>query len=520
MSFTSPHDHQTIIAHSTPSGAGALALIRISGPDALIIANEFVRLPSKQSLIDLPSHTVWYAHAITKQSFNHPTTHSLPTMTSSFHIDASAKNNAATSTTLDSRLNASDRKTTDTTASLPKNTIEDRAPLTIIDHVMITIMRAPRTFTGHDTVEITCHNNPFIIQDIITQGIRHGARMAQPGEFTKQAFFNKKIDLLQAEAVSELIHANNQTVLKKSLADVRGSFSHWVHSIEQELITCLALSDASFEFLDDELSFGADIRKRLESLTQQLTDLTRTFSTQKIVREGVRIALIGAVNAGKSSLFNAITKQNRAIVSDQAGTTRDVIEAGLYHQAQYWTLVDTAGIRQTNDLIEQEGVTRSYEQAHLADIVLLIIDQSRPHTDQEKNVYENLFEKYGYKSIVVFTKTDLPQGITNISFTGIPLSCHNHENVHALITLIQQKIDGIQKTGHAPFLLNQRHIQHLHTLDQKLSHIMSLLVSPSPDYEIISYELKAALEPLAELTGKTINEQTLDTIFKEFCIGK
>ena len=223
-------------------------------------------------------------------------------------------------------------------------------------------MRSPKTFTGQDTVEITCHNNQFIIEEIINLAIANGARLAQQGEFTKRAVFNGKIDLVQAEAINELIHAQTQLALKQSLAQLTGSFSHCLASLEKELLKALALSEASFEFLDEEMDFAPQIQALISSLQNTITGIKKTFNQQQQIRQGIRIAIIGSVNAGKSSLFNALLNQDRAIVSAIAGTTRDAIEAGVYTKGNYWTLVDTAGLRQTHDIIEQEGIKRSLKR--------------------------------------------------------------------------------------------------------------------------------------------------------------
>jgi len=328
------HDDQTIIAQCTPAGSGAIALLRVSGEHAIAMVTTFSKLASHKKLLDLPTHTIHFGWVIDTAG-NH------------------------------------------------------------IDQVLFLLMRGPRTFTGQDTVEITCHNNPFIIESIIQAALNHGARLANSGEFTKRAVLNDKIDLIQAEAINELIHANTQSALKKSLAQLEGSFSHAVKNIESSLIKALALSEASFEFIDEEdLEFGKQILTIIETVLATIATLKVNFDQQKQIRQGVRIALIGAVNAGKSSLFNALLGKNRAIVTNIAGTTRDVIEAGLYRYGNYWTLIDTAGLRQSADHIEQEGIKRSFDEAHNADIILLVFDGSRAMTSEECAVYKELYAQY------------------------------------------------------------------------------------------------------------------------------
>ncbi len=341
------HDEQTIIAQCTPRGSGAIALLRISGVNAIEVANQSAKLSGKKTLLDADSHTIHYGSIVDPNG-------------------------------------------------------------TIVDNVLFLLMRAPKTFTGQDTVEITCHNNQFIVEQIIALALLHGARLAQEGEFTKRAVLNGKIDLVQAEAINELIHAQTQMALKQSLAQLNGSLSQWLVSIEQELLKALALSEASFEFLDEEMEFAPQISGMIARVLFTIAEIKKTYSQQQQIRQGIRVAIIGSVNAGKSSLFNALLNQNRAIVTAIAGTTRDAIEAGVYKNGNYWTLVDTAGLRHTDDVIEQEGIRRSFEEAQKADIIILAYDSSRDLTAEEESVYGEITQKYPNKIINVMTKVDDP----------------------------------------------------------------------------------------------------------------
>jgi tRNA modification GTPase len=461
------HDDQTIIAQCTPTGSGALALLRISGEHAVSIATQLSSLPSKQKLIDLPTHTIHFGWVIDTYG-NH------------------------------------------------------------IDQVLFLLMRGPKTFTGQDTVEITCHNNSFIIESIIQTALMCGARLAQTGEFTKRAVLNNKIDLIQAEAINELIHANTQSALKKSLAQLEGSFSHALKNIESYLVKALALSEASFEFIDEEhLEFGAQISTLVAQVLAIIAQLKINFDQQKQIREGVRIAFIGAVNAGKSSLFNAILGSNRAIVTNVAGTTRDVIEAGIYRSGNYWTLIDTAGLRQTNDCIEQEGIKRSAEQAHNADIIILVIDSSRHMTAEECAVYKDLYTQYRQKILIVSNKHDLAQIVLPEDFLLLIqqnslIACSNAlpESIRALQEQMQLKVDCLFKSIESPFLLNRRQYNLLLILEQQLYAVHDLLKKPHISYEIVSHHVQEALSQSTELTGKSISEAGMDAVFREFCVGK
>lgn len=459
-------DEQTIIAQCTPRGSGAIALLRISGTSAIIVADAITQLASGKKLTDLSSHTIHYG------------------------------------TIIDQNKNQ-------------------------IDSVLFMLMHGPRTFTGQDTVEITCHNNQFIIEEIISLAINAGARLAQEGEFTKRAVINGKIDLVQAEAINELIHAQTQMALKQSLAQLSGSFSSWLAGIEMELMKALAFCQASFEFLDEEIELGGPIAGMINGIKHSITEIKKTFNQQQQIRQGVRVALIGSVNAGKSSLFNALLNQQRAIVNAQAGTTRDSIEAGLYKNGNFWTLVDTAGLRQTHDAIEQEGIRRSFEEAHKADIILLAHDSTCELSEEEKTVYGQLQEKYANKIICVYTKCDdtsfdikSSTFIQDVNKEEIFVSSKTKNNIDTLEQMIQQKIATLFADIASPFLLNQRQHNLLLALENKLIEIEAILNSKQIAYELLAIHLNDAIAHLAELSGKEISETSMDMIFREFCVGK
>ena len=455
------HNNETIIAQCTAQGNGALALLRLSGHSAFIITDSLSKLANSKKLSTQQTHTIHYGWVIDKAG-------------------------------------------------------------TIIDQVLFLVMRAPKTFTGEDTVEITCHNNPFIIQNIIQCAIAAGARIAYNGEFSRRAVENKKIDMLQAEAINDLIHANTQLALKQSLSQLQGSFTHAITDLENKLIKALALSEASFEFIDEEnMEFNLQIKDLIESVLTEVTKLKKTYNQQQHIRQGIRIAIIGSVNAGKSSLFNALLNKERAIVTNIAGTTRDTIEAGLYKNGNYWTLIDTAGIRSTNDIIEQMGIEKSYKEAQSADIILLVFDSSVSLNSSEQTIYNDLLKNYNNKIILIKNKIDLPQ--KNITFdTNVP-SHESSDNNKTFITsiegAIQEKIQHLFTSIESPFLLNQRHYNALLNLENNLLVIPPMLIS-NVSYELVSYHLHDAITTLSDLTGKTISERGMDAIFREFCVGK
>ena len=381
-------------------------------------------------------------------------------------------------------------------------------------------MKAPKTFTGEDTIEISCHNNPFIIQNILDRFFQEGVRLAQPGEFSRQAVENGKIDIMQAEAIKELIHANSQESLKLSFAQLKGSFSARIQSLESVVIKAIALCEASFEFLEEDIDFSEQIRELLLFIKEEVINLQSLFDQQKQIREGIRIALIGSVNAGKSSLFNALIGKKRAIVTNIAGTTRDVIESSFYQDGKYWTMIDTAGLRTTNDVIEKEGIDRSYQEAELADIVLIIIDQSIVLSLSELSVYQALEAKFISKSIIVYNKADLPCKNNLFSHENAQLvSAQLGHGVQGLKTKIYAKTEELFAKNTSSFLLNKRHFDLLSSFDKELIATLDLL-DASREYELISLHLQRALQLLSELSGKSISEKALDAVFKEFCVGK
>lgn len=456
-------DEEVIIAQSTPTGTGALALLRLSGLNTREVLSKISYFPNKKHINELQSKTVNFGYIVDDE--------------------------------------------------------QNR-----VDQVMFIILDGPETFTGQNIIEITCHNNKFIIQKIISLAIKHGARYAENGEFTRRAVLNNKIDLIQAEAINELIHANTQLALKQALSQVQGSFSSWVNKLEKDLVKILAWCQATFEFLDEEVDFNDQIKDLMIKISQDIVNIKKMFDIQQHIKNGVRIALIGSVNAGKSSIFNMLLKQNRAIVTDIAGTTRDAIEAGITFNENYCTLIDTAGIRQTYDIVEQEGIKKSFEEAAKADIILLILDSSRKLSLKEENLYKDLFDQYFKKIILVANKSDLKNGsfkFDSLNSDLIEISAITKENFDQLELNIQLKIDSLFGLIESPFLLNQRHFNILTTLQEKIQIIINMFNNYSAlHYELIAYNIGEVIEILSGLTGKSVSESGLDMVFKEFCVGK
>jgi len=462
-------DQQAIVALCTPRGSGAIALIRISGNNALTVASSLARLSSARPLSEVQTHTIHHGFVIDQRSQEQ------------------------------------------------------------VDEVLFLVMKAPRTFTGEDTVEITSHNNPFIIQRIIDLAVQCGARAARPGEFTKRAFIHGKMDLVQAEALNDMIHAQTELALKQSQAQLQGTLSRALAGVELQLVAVLGYVEATFEFLDEEqrdLDFAAAIAKRINAIGEEISMLKQHFALQKQVKQGVRVALVGSVNAGKSTLFNALVGSERAIVTDIPGTTRDSIEASVYKQGAFWLFIDTAGMRQTADIVEQKGIERSQAAVQEADVVLVIIDAARVMNPQEGEIYRQLLAAAGEKALVVFNKMDAVSLQPALAFLEkieeqaiFYISAKHADGLQVLQSAVEERVQKLFAQAKSPYLLNQRQFTLLTEMQVDLEAIANTF-GDGVHYELLAYHVKELLEKVSELTGKNVTEQVLDMVFGEFCVGK
>lgn len=458
--------NDTIIAVCTAPGLSALALLRLDGPAAVVIAAQLVSAKKATAIASASSHSIVYGHI----------------------VDGAGQ---------------------------------------LIDQVLFLIMHAPRTFSGNQVVEITCHNNKFIIQAIIARTLALGARSAQPGEFTQRAVLNGKIDMLQAEAIHELIMAPSQTLARASLAQLEGSLSQVIMTVEERLFELAALIEASFEFSEEEhidLDFDAVVRERIAQVVSYIELVCAGQSSVQQLRDGVFVALVGAVNAGKSTVLNTLLGRARAIVSDKPGTTRDSIEAGVTVDGYSWTYVDTAGLRDTDDLIEQEGIVRSGAAAAAADIVVLLADSSVVAPDDVIAQYHALVAQYGFKIILVKTKCDVGDNDTWMPFVDahrvITISAKTGHGVESLRALIFEQVKAMYAAADAPFVLNKRQLDLINTVLGRLNEVAFQCQSPRPQYEVIAAHVHEILRLVTELSGRSITEQVMDKVFSTFCIGK
>ena len=453
-------DEQVIVAQATPQGAGAIAMLRVSGNRAVEIVDSVCQIPGNKKLVDQTTHTIHYGWVVDKNNQH-------------------------------------------------------------VDQVLFLLMRGPKTFTGQDVVEITCHNNQFLVEQIIDVIIRAGARLADQGEFTRRAVLHGKVDLVQAEAINELIHAQTTQALKQSLRQLEGSFSSWIATIEKQLIFIMGLCEASFEFLDEEMSFGPQIIARLDQVQKDIAQVLQTFDKRQYVTQGVRIALVGSVNAGKSSLFNALINRKRAIVTDIAGTTRDTIEAGMYGNGAFITFVDTAGLRDSNDIVEKIGIDKSFEEVTSSDLILMVFDATAQYNQQEIDLYQSIAQQHASK--IIFVQNKIDAGLLMLPFLSqdqvMSVSVLHNKNVDQLRMKIDEKIDALMHAGQSPCLLNKRQYSLLLLLEQELESIKNR-ISVRIDYELLVVLINDAISKLSQLTGKTVSEDALDAIFREFCVGK
>ncbi|MBM3894188.1 tRNA uridine-5-carboxymethylaminomethyl(34) synthesis GTPase MnmE [Candidatus Dependentiae bacterium] len=459
---------KSIVACCTAKGAAAAALIRISGHDAFEVVKKISRFPAKKTIFDFESHVVRYGRVVDSQ------------------------------TTL------------------------------VIDEVLFLIMRGPKTFTGFDTVEITCHGNPIIVQKIIDAAVVAGARIADRGEFTRQAVENEKIDLVQAEAIHELVVAQNEVAVDRALAQVDGSLSKKISEIEEQIVRLLAFVEASFEFVEEEhedLGYAHLVKKEYDAVCDSVSTLVVNCDRQNHLKNGFRVVCVGSVNAGKSTLFNRLVGANRSIVTNVAGTTRDVVDATVVKDGALVTFVDTAGIRESFDVVEQIGIERSLSEIARADLVVLVVDVTRKISAEEDELYARLSRESCNKLLVVKNKIDSAIDYDvlarlNILFpvVHVSVSALSGQGVNELWKQIQDVVQ-LCMIEESPFLLNERHKNILLSVQQSLTVVGDYLY-PHQQFELAAAQLHELLEIFSRMTGRNVAEKVLDQVFSSFCLGK
>ena len=456
--------NDTIVAISTPPGEGAIGVIRLSGPDAISITNQ---LFIGKDLATQSSHTLHFGKIMDGYR--------------------------------------------------------------VVDEAVVGLYRAPRSYTGEEITEISCHGSGYVLQQVMRLCMQHGARMAKAGEFTLRAFLNGKLDLTQAEAVADLIASESDTAHKAAMHNLRGGFSHDLSYMREQLITFSALIELELDFSEEDVEF-ADRTKfyaLINELTHATQQLVNSFSLGNVIKNGVSVAIVGRPNAGKSTLLNALLNEDRAIVSDIAGTTRDTIEETLNINGLLFRIIDTAGIREHSaDVIELKGIERSKQAMDKADVVIYLFDMPTFANDfgtQELNTQRETLTAKGLKYLLVGNKADMPDAhqpfFGNAGNDILFISAKNKDNIHqlkdALYNLVAQ--GNIKQEG--TIVTNARHYGALLEVLKSLQDIKAGMDNHISG-DLIALDIRTCLHYLGEITGEITTEDKLDYIFSKFCIGK
>ena len=451
----------TIVALATPPGIGAIGVIRLSGNKAFSIINSL--FPSKD-LTDKPSHTIYVG--VLKEDDN------------------------------------------------------------LIDEVVVSLFKGPKSYTAEDVVEISCHGSPYVQQQVLQACINKGARIAKPGEFTQRAFLNGKLDLTQAEAVADLIASNTSASQKTALYNIRGGFSAVLKALREQLISFSALLELELDFSQEDVEF-ADRKKFyqiIQSAQTTTSQLLQSFQLGNVIKNGVSAAIIGKPNVGKSTLLNTLLNENRAIVSEIAGTTRDTIEEALNINGILFRLIDTAGIRKhSTDSIELVGIERSLEKMKSADIVLYIFDVKEITKEELQEITTKLKENNN-KLILVGNKADTFNNDEAVNkFNGIDtihfISAKNNSGIEAIKNSLFQSAANELPSSENVIITNARHHAALQQVKISLNDIELGLDNEVPG-DLLALDIRRCLHYISEITGDISNEDVLDFIFSKFCIGK
>ncbi len=395
----------------------------------------------------------------------------------------------------------------------------------MVDEVMAIVYKSPRSFTMEDSVEFNCHGGVIVTQTVLETLLDAGCRLAEAGEFTRRAFLNGRIDLVQAEAIGEMIHAKTTAAYRSALSHLKGDLSKKLSALREELLNACAMLELELDFGEEDVEFQSrdELRAKIAELKTTLTTLADSFKFGKLVQEGVRTAIVGKPNAGKSTLLNALLGKERAIVSDIAGTTRDYIEESFVIEGVLFKLIDTAGLRTTYDHIEGEGIKRSYEKIEEADLILYLIDGSKPIDADEIKAIETLKEKNkDAKFLLVLNKSDLSRnGDVKIeTMETISISALTRNGIDTLKQRMKSLSIGAEKLSEGSIMLtNLRHYEAVRNALQSLSQAETQVECHAPT-ELIASDLRDALHHIGTITGKVSTDDILNHIFEKFCIGK
>ncbi|MEJ2052618.1 MAG: tRNA uridine-5-carboxymethylaminomethyl(34) synthesis GTPase MnmE [Calditrichaceae bacterium] len=398
----------------------------------------------------------------------------------------------------------------------------------IIDDVILLLYNSPNSYTGEDVVEISCHGNPFVVEELIQQYLSAGCRMADPGEFSKRAFLNGKMDLLQAEAVADLISAKSKRITENSIALVGGRLSELILKLKEELIKIASLLTLDLDFSEEDLDIiqADQIADSINKARNTLEALIGTYNFGRLLNKGIEVLICGKPNVGKSSILNALINQDRAIVSSTPGTTRDTIHEDVVIENISIRFIDTAGIRITTDHIEAEGVLRSEAAFNKADIILLIIDISEGITEEDQNLINKINASYKNRSIIIGNKKDKSIELLTkkeIYQTGIPVLEVSAKTGNGIIELQKSIINMVKvntnELNEDILITNKRQYEILKKTLESLDHALDSIKN-NFGYEFISVDMKTAIDLLSEITGEISTDDILNNIFSNFCIGK
>lgn len=456
----------TIAAIATPIGIGGISVIRISGPHSFIYVNSIFN--GSINICDAASHTIHYGNIV--------------------ELDGS----------------------------------------TIVDTVLVSVFRTPNSYTGEDIVEISSHGGYFISQKILSLLYMVGAQPAKPGEFTQRAFLNGKLDLTQAEAVADIIHSRSEKSHKSSVMQLNGRLSKYVNNIRDQLLNLCSLLELELDFSQEgiELASKDDVLARINSIEKEIQNLVNSYSTGKLVRDGVRVALIGKPNVGKSSLLNLLLGEERAIVSEIAGTTRDIIEESIILNGLEFVFFDTAGLRDSYDLIEQEGIRRTLINLKQADIALYVVDCSQRVSASDILLFNQISsaKEHEFPFLICFNKIDIKEvGFSLSDFQishWVETSCKNNVGIEDLKNmLINLAIPNHDSNSSSIIITNIRHKEALNSSLKSLQKAKETIFNGlGGDFAAI--DLRDALNYLGEIIGLTTPDDILNHIFGKFCIGK
>lgn len=459
----------TICAIATAAGTSAIAVIRVSGKDSIKITNKlFIPASGKGGLVNTKTHSLKFGKLVSDN--------------------------------------------------------------TVIDEVLVSVFWNPHSYTGEDTVEISCHGSQFIQQKILEALVRNGCRLAEAGEFTLRAFLNGKLNLTQAEAVADIISSENESQLKLAMQQMRGGYSEQIEKLRQELIDFTALMELELDFSEEDVEF-ADREKFISLITHTLSvikNLIESFALGNAIKKGVPVAIAGKPNVGKSTLLNKLLNEERAIVSEIAGTTRDFIEDTLSISGISYRFIDTAGLRNTSDLLEAKGIERSYEKIKQASLILFMADVNDDYKAVAADVIK-LSAGVDQKIIIVLNKIDTFSNTCSAydveeavaTLTGQPaiaISAKSETDINKLLALIQKTMHS-RLPSNDFVVTNARHVEALKAAEHALLQVRDGL-QKNLSGDLISIDIRTALHALGSITGKITNNDILDSIFTRFCIGK